>query len=176
MCFLFSTSGMTKSSGCDPTRAYRNIDQIVKLDQDLYQDMNKYWPSKFGNNSAFWEYEWGKHGTCLSTIEPRCHHDYRKYDDMMNYFRIVMSLYKQHNIYEVLKQAQITPRHDVYKRVEFEHAIKEAFGVNAVLTCKGRSLKEIRLSFYMQGYDKFILINPDMSRSTCGHHIEYRHR
>lgn len=56
----------TYEANCDSSRAYTNITQILQSfgQTDLLNYMNTYWTSNSGTNEAFWEHEWGKHGTC----------------------------------------------------------------------------------------------------------------
>jgi ribonuclease T2 len=32
--------------------------------------MSTYWKDYQGDDETFWEHEWAKHGTCISTLEP----------------------------------------------------------------------------------------------------------
>lgn len=65
----------TYDSNCDTSRAYTNITAILNSygKTDLLSYMNEYWVDENGDNESFWEHEWGKHGTCISTLKPSCY-------------------------------------------------------------------------------------------------------
>ena len=60
--------------------------------------MQTYWKDYTGNDEAFWEHEWGKHGTCISTFEPRCYVDYSPQEEVVEYFRKTVELFKVGNL------------------------------------------------------------------------------
>lgn len=65
----------TYDANCDSSRAYTNITDILESygKTDLLSYMNEYWLDENGDNESFWEHEWGKHGTCISTLKPSCY-------------------------------------------------------------------------------------------------------
>ncbi|KAG0354700.1 ribonuclease T2-like [Podila minutissima] len=123
---------------------------------DIYNDMNKYWPSykptpRQPNNGAFWTQEWNKHGTCVSTLDPSC--GYEGDRDLHAYFNKTLALRKKYNIYKVLKEAGIKPRpkfgmdpreKDKYSVDAILAAIKKEWHVKAAVNCKsGRQLEVV---------------------------------
>jgi len=48
--------------------------------------MNKYWKNNAGTDESFWEHEWNKHGTCISTLEPGCYNDYKAQEEVVDFF------------------------------------------------------------------------------------------
>ncbi|KAJ8702195.1 hypothetical protein PTI98_000934 [Pleurotus ostreatus] len=59
---------------CDPSRAYTNIPSLLIKNEaaDVLEFIRQYWVDINGQNERFWEHEWSKHGTCMSTLEPKC--------------------------------------------------------------------------------------------------------
>ncbi|KAF9301665.1 ribonuclease T2-like [Mortierella antarctica] len=73
--------------------------------------MYKYWPSYKPNVrdpdfNDFWSQEWGKHGTCVSTLDPKC-----MGEDMAvySYFDTGLRLRKEYDIYAALAAHNIMP-------------------------------------------------------------------
>lgn len=60
---------------CDESRQYKNITQILESygETSLLSYMKTYWTDYHGAEESFWEHEWGKHGTCMSTLDTRCY-------------------------------------------------------------------------------------------------------
>ena len=94
----------TYDASCDPTRAYTNITQILQAAgaTDLLSYMNTYWKDYQGNDESFWEHEWGKHGTCISTLEPNCYTNYEPQEEVVDYFNKTVELFKTLPSYQVL--------------------------------------------------------------------------
>jgi ribonuclease T2 len=141
-----------------------------RLEQtDIYNDMMKYWPSykptpQHPNYNDFWSHEWNKHGTCVTTLEPRC--GYKDDKDLYAYFNTTLALRKQYNIYNALRKADITPRPRFGMEPRDEHqysvdailaAIEDEWHVKGSVYCKeGRPL-EIRLFFNVRNKDTYEL-------------------
>jgi hypothetical protein len=51
---------------CVPSNTF----SAASLPQPLLNQMSCEWVSYTGSNAAFWEYEWGKHGTCALSLLP----------------------------------------------------------------------------------------------------------
>ena len=68
----------TYSQYCDENRQYKNISAILQSygKTELLAYMEKYWKDQGGNDESFWEHEWGKHGTCISTFDTNCYVNY----------------------------------------------------------------------------------------------------
>jgi ribonuclease T2 len=63
--------------------------------------MNKYWKDYQGNDESFWEHEWAKHGTCISTLEPSCYNGYTGQEEVVDYFEKAVSLFQGLDSYKV---------------------------------------------------------------------------
>lgn len=63
--------------------------------------MKTYWSSDEGSAESFWEHEWNKHGTCVSTLEPKCFTDYKPQEDVVAYFEATINLFQNLNTYQV---------------------------------------------------------------------------
>jgi len=71
--------------------------------------MNTYWISDDSTNEVFWEHEWGKHGTCISTLDPNCYTDYQPTEEVPDFFNRTVSLFQSLPTYTWLSAAGITP-------------------------------------------------------------------
>lgn len=71
-------------------------DILARAGQDqLLEDMNRYWLPDRGSAEHFWQHEWRKHGTCINTLSPRCYGDsYREGDEVVDYFRRAVEVFK----------------------------------------------------------------------------------
>jgi ribonuclease T2 len=93
----------TYEASCDSTRAYTNITDILQAQgrDDLLTYMNEYWIDIDGDNESFWAHEWGKHGTCINTIDPDCYEGYTAQEEVGDYFEKVVDLFKGLDTYKV---------------------------------------------------------------------------
>lgn len=88
---------------CDQARQYTNISAIIASygKNDLLDYMNTYWKDYAGNDETFWEHEWGKHGTCISTLDPKCYTDYTGQEEVVDFFQKTVDLFKGLDSYQV---------------------------------------------------------------------------
>ena len=63
--------------------------------------MRTYWKDNAGNDESFWEHEWGKHGTCISTLDPNCYINYTPQEEVVDYFERTVRLFSRLNTYDV---------------------------------------------------------------------------
>jgi ribonuclease T2 len=87
---------------CDKAREYTNITDILKGQgkDDLVTFMNTYWKDYQGDDETFWEHEWGKHGTCISTFDPGCYTNYKPQEEVGDFFQKTVDLFKTLNTYK----------------------------------------------------------------------------
>ncbi|ORZ07401.1 RNase Sy [Absidia repens] len=161
---------------CDPSRNYPDLNSILRVNQTLYDEMSTYWPSFRGpaTNDEFWSREWKGHGTCITTLEPKCFSNYTQYHDVYTYFGTALQLHKQYDLFSILSDANITPGGS-YSLDAFEEAIRSYTGFTPRVSCRqGSVLNEIWIYFNVRNRDQY---EPTYStaRSTCSrqHPIQF---
>ncbi len=145
----------TYDSYCDASRQYTNITAILESYKryDLLEYMSKYWKDNAGNDEGFWEHEWNKHGTCISTLYPKCYDDYTPQEEVVDYFQKTVDLFKGLDSYKFLKSEGIVPSaNKTYTAVEIQEALgKHRGGVNATIGCYEGGLEQIFYNFNVAG-------------------------
>jgi ribonuclease T2 len=144
----------TYEANCDPRRAYTNITQILQAagaDETLAY-MQKYWKDYKGDDESFWEHEWSKHGTCISTLDPSCYADYQPTEEVPIFFNRTVSLFQSLPSYDTLAQAGIVPSTTkTYTSAEIQAALSAQHGQQVYLGCSGGALNEIWYFFNVRG-------------------------
>ncbi|KAG0096594.1 ribonuclease T2-like [Podila epicladia] len=129
------------STFCDSNRKYPNVEDILRRYPDKRQgfldEMFKYWPSynpspRRPNYNKFWSEEWGKHGTCVSTLGPNC---MGKDMAVYSYFDKSLKLREEYDIYAALAAHNITPG-DTYPVDKVISAIEQELHIGAAVWCK----------------------------------------
>ena len=141
----------TYSQYCDESRQYTNITQILESFNryDLLDYMNVYWKDEGGNDESFWEHEWGKHGTCISTLDPSCYIDYQPQQEVVDFFQKTVQLFSKLDTYEFLKDAGIVPSANAtYTYTQITQALVRHRGVNATIECTGTGSNELDEVYY----------------------------
>ncbi|KAK0345146.1 Ribonuclease T2 precursor (RNase T2) [Friedmanniomyces endolithicus] len=164
----------TYDSSCDPSRAYTNITQILQAAgaNDLVSYMQTYWVSNSGTPESFWEHEWSKHGTCISTLDPNCYTSYQPTEEVPDFFNRTVNLFKSLPSYEWLSEAGIVPSTSAtYTTAQIQAALSKNRGGHQVyLGCQSGALNEIWYFFNVQGsiqtgtFEASDLVG---SKSTC---------
>lgn len=168
-------------ASCDPEREYRNITQILRQGggHEALEFMGKYWKDQHGRDETFWEHEWSKHGTCISTLEPRCAgSSYQPQSEVVTFFNRTVDLFKSLPTYEWLKFADIIPSTTTtYGLDQLQEVSRRHTGHEAVWNCRGHMLNEVWWHFNTIGTvadGKFVHAGPVGPRSTCPHQgIQY---
>ncbi|KAF2121946.1 ribonuclease M [Lophiotrema nucula] len=164
----------TFDANCDSTRAYTNISAIISSfgKTDLLTYMQTYWKDYQGNDETFWEHEWGKHGTCISTLDPDCYTDHKPTEEVVDFFQKTVDLFKALPSYEWLSAAGIVPSTSAtYTTQAIQNALaKNRPGVTVTLGCSSGALNEIWYHYDVRGSVQtgtFVPANPDGTKSTC---------
>ncbi|KAF7904069.1 hypothetical protein EAF00_001403 [Botryotinia globosa] len=163
----------TYDSNCDTSRQYSSITNILSSagQTSLLSYMNTYWVSVDSTNEAFWEHEWNKHGTCVSTLEPSCYSSYTTGAEVVDYFNVAVDLFKILPTYTWLANAGIVPSTTkTYTSAQIQAAITAGFGYPAIIQCKSSSLDEIWYSFEVRGSvatGTFVPITPVGQTGNC---------
>ena len=159
---------------CDDARAYTNITDILKAagETDLLDYMNTYWTSNTGSAETFWEHEFGKHGTCISTLDPECYADYQPTEEAVDYFRTAVAVFKTLPSYDWLKDAGIVPStSETYAAADIQAALgKNRGGAEVYLGCTDAGeLNEIWYFFNVRGSVQTGEFVPDdsLTDSSC---------
>lgn len=114
-------------SNCDKNREYENIESILeeKEEYGILTFMRSNWVSFKGDNNKLWVHEFSKHGTCATTLNPSCFNDYKKYDDVVNYFNISMNTFLKEDVLSDLNNVNIVPtNNDVYSIEQIKKSSK----------------------------------------------------
>jgi ribonuclease T2 len=125
----------TFDSNCDASRAYTGITAILQSfgKTALLADMNTYWVDINGDNESFWEHEWAKHGTCISTLKPSCYTSYTAKQEVPDFFQKTVDLFKTLDSYTV--------RHSSFRSCTFLIAL------SGTCKCRHCSLQHCNIYF-----------------------------
>jgi len=139
--------------------------------------METYWKNDDGTDESFWEHEWGKHGTCYSTLEPSCYIDYQPQEEVVDFFATTVGLFKQLPTYNYLAAANIYPSATKnYTYDEVMAALNKPRGVNATLECEDGQLYEVYYTFNTIGSiadGTFVPSNPVGEGVGCPESFQY---
>ncbi|KAI1828666.1 ribonuclease t2 [Xylaria intraflava] len=140
-------------SSCDRGRAYTNITAILKdKAPSTLGAMQIYWKDYRGDDESFWEHEWAKHGTCMSTLTPECYSNYQPTDEIPDFFGRTMSVFQSLPTYDWLSAAGIVPSTtETYTRAAIQAALKAGHGQDAIINCRSGKLDEVWYHFHVQG-------------------------
>jgi hypothetical protein len=87
--------------------------------------------------TIYFKHEWSSHGTCYSTLNPKClPPGSPRGTEAVLFFQRVVELFKQLPTYNWLAQQGITPSETrTHTLSELLNALKEASGVRCMLSC-----------------------------------------
>ncbi|TGJ82469.1 hypothetical protein E0Z10_g6307 [Xylaria hypoxylon] len=157
---------------CDQNRQYTNITAILQ-EKALctLKTMQTYWKDYMGDDESFWEHEYGKHGTCMNTLNPECYDNYQPTDEVADYFTRAVSLFRTLPTYDWLAAAGIVPSStQTYTLAAIQNVLTAHHGHNAIIRCSGSTLNELWYHFQVKGSIQsgtFKAVDPVGSGATC---------
>ncbi|KAJ4854212.1 ribonuclease t2 family domain-containing protein [Trichoderma breve] len=162
----------TFQQNCDSSRAYTNISAILaKSAPSTLSFMQTYWKDISGNDESFWEHEFGKHATCISTLDPDCYTNYQPTQEVGDFFTRTVSLFQSLPSYDWLAAAGIVPsKTATYTLAAIQAALTAHHGHNVVINCDNGELNELWYQFNVRGSVQtgtFTPVDPVGSGSTC---------
>ncbi|KAG5927221.1 hypothetical protein E4U42_002449 [Claviceps africana] len=140
--------------------------------------MQDFWKDYQGDDETFWQHEWGKHGTCISSLEPTCYTDYQSKEEAVDFFKKTVELFQALPTYRWLADAGITPsstRH--YSLSQIQSVLSQQHGAAVTLGCKGKALNEVWYHFNVRGSlqdGEFVPAAPDGMKGRCPAQVLYR--
>lgn len=157
---------------CDDSRAYTNITAILQeTDPCTLEYMQVYWKDYQGKDESFWEHEFGKHGTCISTLDPKCYPNYQPTQEVSDFFKRTVTLFQTLPSYDWLAAAGILPSTTVtYTLAQIQDALTAHHGHNVIINCKNGELDELWYHYNVRGSVQsgvFIPVDPVGAPSTC---------
>ena len=157
---------------CDDRRTYNNISAILRNAgaDDTLDAMSLYWKDYQGDDTNLWKHEWSKHGTCISTLDPKCYTGFAPQSDVVDYFRTAVAVFKQLPSHQWLLEADITPGDKTYDLTDIQDALQARHGQPVTLRCRNGQLQEIWYHFDVQGSIQegtFIATPPDGTKGNC---------
>ncbi|CAE6477450.1 unnamed protein product [Rhizoctonia solani] len=154
---------------------------------DILNYMKTYWRDINGDDESFWEHEWAKHGTCMSTLKPACISSSIRGQDAIYYFTRVVNLFKTLTTYEFLGAAGIYPSSTAtYTLAQVNAAVKAKWvrpslhiatillrvtqGFTPAFDCTSGSLNAVSYYYHLKGsvIDGVLVPIDTPKAGTCG--------
>lgn len=106
---------------------------------DLLAYMNKFWISQGSPNGDLWGHEFSKHATCFSSFDLPCYGpQYRKNEDVIDYFETAVQYYENLPTYGWLSAKNIRPSNTTaYSLSDMQAALSSGFGAVPYIGCSG---------------------------------------
>ncbi|PWN46602.1 ribonuclease T2 [Violaceomyces palustris] len=167
--FCSNVSGIPEYTGAE----IRSV--LQKYDPELLAYMDVYYKDYQGNDESFWEHEYNKHGTCISTLRTECQpplpgisrEDYA----VVGYFRQIVNRFRKLPTYRWLEEAGIVPSNTTtYTLAEIEGALSKKHGGVPYVGCtKKNQLDEFWYYFNTYGrIESGIFVpGPSTTKSSC---------
>lgn len=133
--------------------------------------MKVFWKDYQGDDEDFWEHEFGKHGTCMSTLDPECYPDFKPGQEVADFFKRTVKLFKTLPSYAWLAEAGIVPsKTQTYTLAAIQAALKAHHGHDVIINCSNGELNELWYHYNIQGSIQsgdYVPVEPVGSPSTC---------
>jgi ribonuclease T2 len=133
--------------------------------------MDIYWKDYQGNDETFWEHEWSKHGTCISTLDTVCYAGYVPQQEVVDFFDITTNIFKTLPTYMTLAAAGVIPViGTTYTAAQIQTPLQATHGASVTLRCQNGALKEVWYHFDVRGSvqtGQFVAAEPTGVTGNC---------
>jgi ribonuclease T2 len=133
--------------------------------------MGTYWKDYQGNDERFWEHEWSKHGTCISTLDTACYTGYVPQQEVVDFFNITTNIFKTLPTYMTLATAGVLPvTGTTYTAAQIQTPLQAMHGASVTLQCQNGALNEVWYHFDVRGSvqtGQFVAAEPTGVTSNC---------
>lgn len=140
---------------CDNSMNIRSAREILQEHNEieLLRKMEKVWKNFNGNDDSLWVHEFNKHATCLSTIKESCYLNFKKDQNVIDFFKKTVELYEELPTYEWLAENGIVPSNDqLYSKKQIEDTLSARFGQPVFIKCnKYHALQEVWYFYHLRG-------------------------
>lgn len=131
--------------------------------------MSEFWKDYQGDDEQFWEHEWEKHGTCVSTLDTECYTDYAPTEEAVSYFEKTVELFKELPTYKWLSDIGITPStSETYDFAEIQAKLDEMHGAEVFIGCDGEAINEVWYFYNVKGSLQSGTFEPAAPAGTSG--------
>ncbi|PPQ67928.1 hypothetical protein CVT25_000340 [Psilocybe cyanescens] len=145
----------TFSENCDSSRDYTGIGTLLSNNgaSSTLDFMQTHWVDINGQNEQFWEHEWATHGTCMSTLVPKCLPSGSvKGAEAVAFFQTVVKLFQTLPTFTWLSNEGITPSTSkTFTLSQLTTALKAQSGFTPSLDCTSGALNQISWYFNLKG-------------------------
>lgn len=86
-------------SDCGTSNEWHNVQKL--LSEEDHRRIRSVWRPTQGTYNDFWNYQWQKHGTCISTLAPTCPNQTDVKASIVHYMTRTMELFSQFDTYQV---------------------------------------------------------------------------
>lgn len=145
----------------------------------LVNTMSEYWKNQGSSDNSLWTHEFNKHGTCMSTVSPKCYNSSQPANQNVgDFFSRAVNLYESLNTYIWLSAAGITPSiNKTWTISEFSDAlVSHTNGHTVYLGCdRHNAVNEVWYFFSLKGSvadGQFKFID-SISTSSCTDGFKY---
>ncbi|SAM82263.1 uncharacterized protein UBRO_04748 [Ustilago bromivora] len=154
---------------------------MQKYDPALFAYYQKYFKDLDGDTTDFLAHEYNKHGTCFTTMRPKCQPTlpWISQEDfaVLNYFRQIAHKFQERPTYNYLAAAGILPSATQnYTLAEIQSTLKQAHGATPYVGCnKKGEISEFWFFWHTRGTVNFGQYAPveSTTKSSCPASLRY---
>lgn len=154
----FSIHGLWPSNNDGSYPEFCSNPNSFTIHSSTEAQLNRHWPSYRGNSKTFWEHEWNKHGTCVSSAEIS--------DE---YFSKGVSLFLALGPENILDKSGIYPGDKPITPSKFFSAFDKIINIKCASKGGKNYLDSVRLC-YSQSYE---WIDCQQKGESCGEEFYY---